>query len=172
MHRVSRAATNAPPSEPNTLGFLAVFILLCALAFGNSGLFFYAATHDGLLSERLLPLFLAVSGVGHLTYLLLPWYFREFVAPALGFGNVEHNLQGGNDPDSVRLTPPLLGLTESFGALMCVLALGLWLVHSGVDIEALFGRPEPEPAVVTEANCALIGGTAEVRDGRLVCRLN
>ena len=155
--------TEPADSNPNLFNRMVGILLVLALSLANSALFYFVIWDMLSPSKPYSVILFFVSGGAHLIYFFLPWFFHEMLGPIFRSGSSEvtrfdaGNSAAGSDGFFVTVC-------TQFGVVLCVSAIGLWL------LQADFLREEkPSIALITKANCLEIGGRPQMVGDQLLC---
>jgi hypothetical protein len=155
-------------SGPNQASGVSALLLVLGLAVANS-LLFYFVIWDLLSNwEPFSVLLFIVSGSAQLTYVFLPWFVREMLAPAVEFpAGSSHRYRDPNTAPSAPAGVCFASVATKFGVVLCAVALGLWLLQANWPKTV-----EERPLYISEGNCASVGGSIKQVDGKVLCVLN
>lgn len=149
--------------SPNLFNRMAGILLILALSLANSALFYFVIWDMLSPSKPYSVILFFVSGGAHLIYFFLPWFCYEMLGSVFRGGSSEatrfdvNSSAGGSDGFFVTVC-------TQFGVVLCVSAIGLWLLQSD-----LLREEKPSVALITKANCLEIGGQPQMVGDQLLC---
>lgn len=163
-----QAASHPRQTSVSAAGRLTVLLLLIALAVANS-LFLYFVVWDLLSQGSLISkLMFSISASAHLLYFFLPWFARDLLAPIVSQSPPPSGRYAYRHDDApateVGFLPKLMIV---IGASLCVIGFGFGLV----EVDPFGWKAKPLEPLISEANCARIGGKIVEIDGKTTCDL-